>query len=379
MARKKSDPGEEPVKKAGRAGARKSSAAKSESRPKLVRIHGRRAAGRLMPGEGHREAQAELRKLLGGYEAMLATPRPSNRMQGQNNLMGLAVGLKHTGGSPTGDLAIRVFVRKKVPRSRVTRDALARPEINGFPTDVVEIGIPRPMSSGTSGAGPVPCGVFIHNDGIRLQNGSFEAGTLGCLVKIGTALCLMTCNHVIANLNQARDQDPINDGGTTIAKLFMAPPLLDPPSSNTVDVAVAEIIPGAVSNSLLGLPLVLPATDDVMPKDIVRKSGAETQVTSGSVSDVHFESPFQYSLPGIDLGSNIVIEKKYIFHDQILIQSEGESFCQEGDSGSIVLNDDDQAIGLLFAGDGKGFCFANPIKYIVKALGVTEILALGQA
>ena len=200
--------------------------------------------------------------------------RGRNRIQEQNNLMGLAVGLKHVGGNPTGDLAIRVFVRKKVPKSRVSRNALVEPAINGFPTDVVEIGIPRPMSSGTGGVGPFTCGIFIHNDGIKLQNGSFEAGTLGCLVKIGSSVCLLTCNHVIANLNQARDQDPINVDGTTIAKLFMAPSLLDPPSSNTVDVAVAEIIPGAVSNELLGLPLVLPATDDVKPKDIVRKSGA---------------------------------------------------------------------------------------------------------
>jgi len=312
---------------------------------------------------------------------MIAPPRPSHRIQGQNNLMGLGVGLKHTNGKPTGDIAIRVFVRKKVAESRVSRNALVKPFINGYPTDVVEIGIPRPLSTGSSFAAPFPCGgVLIHNEGIKLTNGKFEAGTLGCLVQIGDALCLMTCNHVIANLNQARVGDPINVDGTTIATLFMAAPLLDPPSANTVDVAVAKIIPGTVSNSLVGLPLVPPATPDVLPNDIVKKSGAETQVRTGTVSDVHFESSVPYEFQGIDLGNNVTIEKNYIFHDQFLVQSQpGPMFSEEGDSGSIVLNDDDQPIGLLFAGDGKGFTFVNPIKYIVASLGITQFLALNQS
>ena len=41
MARKKSDPGEEPVKKATRSGARQSTKGTSASRPKLARVQRR--------------------------------------------------------------------------------------------------------------------------------------------------------------------------------------------------------------------------------------------------------------------------------------------------------------------------------------------------
>jgi hypothetical protein len=374
MARKKKTQNVPHAEKTGHAVPQKLSETKKTRRPKrfVVQRQLHESGSTSRPEPGHLAARNELRKKLGGYAAMLAPSRPSSRIKGQNNLIGLSVGLKHCANKSTGDLAIRVFVRKKVARSRLSKDAQVPSEINGYPTDVVEIGIPRPVS--------VSCGGWIHNDAINLTDGSFEAGTLGCLVVTQDGKnCLMSCNHVIANLGQARTNDPINSGGMIIARLLTAPPLTDPPGFNFVDVALAEVINGDVSQNLAGLSLAVPARA-VAIGNRVRKSGAVTGVTTGTVTDFPFESSFNYTLPGIDLSNNIFVEKQYIFRDQILIKSDPDQlFCNDGDSGSIVeLESTNQPVGLLFASDHQGFCFANPIQAIINTLQLTQILPLSQ-
>ena len=49
-----------------------------------------------------------------------------------------------------------------------------------------------------------------------------------------------------------------------------------------------------------------------------------------------------------------------IFQNQILI----ENISKDGDSGSVVINDNNNVIGLLFAGDGKHISVANNINHI---------------
>lgn len=43
-------------------------------------------------------------------------------------------------------------------------------------------------------------------------------------------------------------------------------------------------------------------------------------------------------------------------------------FCDGGDSGSLVVDRDNYAVGLLFAGDDDGITFVNPIAEVLAAL-----------
>jgi hypothetical protein len=372
MARKRSGAGAGADKRKGGAQHSRSSAKKASGRRKAsATVH--KAKHRLAIGEGHIDARDKLLKRLGGHAAMLAHPYPSSSVKGQNNLVGISVGLKHTSGKPTGDLAIRVFVSRKVAISRVNKNARVPARINGYPTDVVQMDTPRLLSSVSGGGAPVPCGTFIHNGSIQLQNGKFLAGTLGCLVVTadGTT-CIMSCNHVMANLNQASLDDPIQAGQTLIARLLGAGKLVEPPELNTVDVALASVLPGAVSDNLVGLALSTPP-GDIFPGDRVQKSGAQSGVTLGTVTDQAFLSPFLATLESIDENSNMIVHKQFMFKDQIVIQSDpGAHFSLDGDSGSIVeLANTGQPIGLLFGGDGTGFSFANPLASIFNTLSPT--------
>jgi hypothetical protein len=65
------------------------------------------------------------------------------------------------------------------------------------------------------------------------------------------------------------------------------------------------------------------------------------------------------------------------FDQQIEIESAGDgSFSDGGDSGSLIVDDDFGAVGLLFAGseaggeNGLGLTFANPIGTVLDALKV---------
>jgi hypothetical protein len=66
------------------------------------------------------------------------------------------------------------------------------------------------------------------------------------------------------------------------------------------------------------------------------------------------------------------------FDDQIEIEGDGpDAFCAGGDSGSLILDEDNRAVALLFAGtetggtNGSGVTYANPIATVRGLLGFT--------
>jgi hypothetical protein len=65
------------------------------------------------------------------------------------------------------------------------------------------------------------------------------------------------------------------------------------------------------------------------------------------------------------------------FDNQIEIEGSGnKAFSDSGDSGSLIVDDQLRAVGLLFAGgdvggsNGKGLTYANPIDAVLDALKV---------
>ncbi len=61
-------------------------------------------------------------------------------LMGKANVVGVGVGLRQQGGIPTGELAIVVMVRQKVPRAQLTSADVIPTEIEGVPVDVQEVG-----------------------------------------------------------------------------------------------------------------------------------------------------------------------------------------------------------------------------------------------
>jgi hypothetical protein len=214
--------------------------------------------------------------------------------------------------------------------------------------------------------------------GASIGHHRITAGTLGGFVvrPNGTRLILSN-NHVLANENDAARGDVIVqagplDGGRTredrVARLarFVK---LTATRTNTMDAAVAVVDEGIEVDPLLLTGLgrlagIGPSILDTSTK--VAKVGRTTGLTRGKVT--------AFELDGLTVDFDLGTVR---FNNVIEIAGTGrEPFSLGGDSGSLIVDDDRRAVGLLFAGsdqggrNGLGLTFANPIHPILDAFGV---------
>jgi hypothetical protein len=205
------------------------------------------------------------------------------------------------------------------------------------------------------------------------------AGSVGAFVKdqINGRLLALSNNHVLADENRATQGDDIlqpgaYDGGQdpadTVASLERSVPI-DFQQSNAVDCAVALVAPAVAtdSNSLNGLGRLRGLRNDPLTgNEAVKMIGRTTGNTTGTISTIELD--------------NITVDYdqgQATFHSQIEIQGTPTvSFSEGGDSGSLILDDQLAALGLLFAGSSTGglgnlgYTYANPLEEVLTQLRV---------
>ncbi len=308
------------------------------------------------------------------------------------NVVAVGVGYKITAGQKTSNLSIVCSVTQKKAASQLSSQDMIPKTLEDTPTDVVQTGIIRALPSRTDKIRPAPGGVSIgHRD--------ITAGTLGCLVKKNDQIFILSNNHVLANSNQAAIGDPIlqpgpYDGGSYpdahIADLedfvqinFIGLPD-DCPIANTIadflnrianllgsHVRLQAINQQALDN-LVDAAIARPLNPDDVSHEIleigqiqgsavaelgmaIKKSGRTTGLTTGVVEQVDVSVNVQY-------GEGKIAS----FTDQLM----AGAMSQGGDSGSAVLNDSNQLVGLLFAGSDTTTVI-NRIQNVFSALGVS--------
>jgi len=317
------------------------------------------------------------------------------------NVVGVGVGYKIRSGKITDEPAVMVYVTRKIPKQALRKEELVPEELDGVKTDVVEVGKlvalgysepeATPPFQRTRRWRPAPPGVSIGHYAIT-------AGTFGAVVydnKTGEPLILSN-NHVLANENRGHPGDPILqpgpiDGGklptdkigelkafvkikfpwegkgcewlanvaNKIAKILGLNCRLEPvyDIDNVVDAAVAK--PDSaddITPEILDIGKV-EGVGRARIKMIVQKSGRTTALTRGTVIDTDAEVQVWYD-QGI---------AKFV-HQIIVLHTHGK-FSAGGDSGSLVLDLDNYAIGLLFAGSDK-VTVVNPIQEVLKQLNI---------
>ena len=119
--------------------------------------------------------------------------------------------------------------------------------------------------------------------------------------------------------------------------------------SNLVDCAVARVNEGVAIDrtTVAGLPngqarSISGNVTAILEQERVMKVGRTTGGTAGFVSGV-----------GINVGVFMTsqgFKQQAFFSNQIQIESDSGNFSEGGDSGSVVFNDDMDAVGLIFAG-----------------------------
>jgi hypothetical protein len=205
------------------------------------------------------------------------------------------------------------------------------------------------------------------------------AGTLGAFVQDRTtgAIQVLSNNHVLAAENQGRPGDDIlqpgkydngQDPKDTAANLTRFVPI-DFAGINTVDGAVATLAAGirfdAQSLDSRG-SLSGGRTAPFSGPENVYKIGRTTGITKGVVQAVEVDNVSV----SYDQGSAI-------FDSQIEIQGPtGGPFAAGGDSGSLVVDENNLAFGLLFGGtlqegpNNAGLVYVNHLDSVLNQLNV---------
>lgn len=211
---------------------------------------------------------------------------------------------------------------------------------------------------------PVPIGVST-------GHGDITAGTVGARVYDATGnYYALSNNHVFANENAAALGDDIlqpgpYDGGSApndvIGSLSAYEPIVFSTSANNVmDAAIAlssdTVLRAKTPNDGYGFPSSNPQAPDLNLG--VQKYGRTTGHTTSQISGINAT---------INVGYDGGTAR---FVDQVIIS--GGKFSDGGDSGSLIVTDDNQKnpVALLFAGS-SAYTIANPIAPILAEFGVT--------
>jgi len=320
-----------------------------------------------------------------------------NRLLRLDNVVGVGVGYKEVGLNRTKQPSMIVFVEEKKPKHELRTGHVVPPKLDNLDTDVIEIGQVRLLNNPKERGRPAQPGMSIGHYKI-------SAGTFGAVVRDRQTRerLILSNNHILANSSNGMDGraaigDPViqpgtYDGGTEkdrVASLVRFAPLVrtyqetDCPvaagvaragsrmlslfrpnyrvvlvkqnrSGNTVDAALARPdAPGLIDDRILEIGRV-EGTSGVSVGDQVFKSGRSSGLTSGKVTAT-----------GVTLQVELSGKEKGWFSDQVV----SDMVSRPGDSGSLVVNQKKQAVGLLFAGSEKYTVF-NRIQNVLTRLGV---------
>lgn len=306
----------------------------------------------------------------------------------KKNIEAVGIGYKVKDGKRTCELAVICSVKKKLPLSRISKSDLIPVKINGILTDVIEVGIIKALH--TNRHRPAPGGVSVGHIDIT-------AGTLGCIVKNAGTRYILSNSHVLACSGDAEIRDeilqpgahdsgvlpddhiaelsnfvPINFSGVPsecpIANIFVKAineilyaigsstclQSIKQAETNLVDAAIARPFQDEdVSDEIMGIGQIAGIKSAILGMKI-KKSGRTTGLTTGEITQVDVTVNVQYGESRIAT-----------FSDQIM----AGPMCAGGDSGSAVLDENNNIIGLLFAGSDSTMV-ANRIENVFKLLNV---------
>ncbi len=285
-----------------------------------------------------------------------------------------------TGIGANGQAVIRVFTRRAgmpgIPES-----------LDGVPVRVKVTGMFIALADPTARFDrPVPIGVSTGHPEIT-------AGTIGARVKDGQGyVYALSNNHVYANINDASRGDSAlqpgpydggNDPDDKIGELEDFEPIdFSLFGSNTMDAAIVRTTPVQLGTATLAEGYGTPNSTIFNDADgngyfdnktellnlQVQKFGRTTGLTHGIVSEINVTSMVCYANC-----SNPYLSEYAWFDDQISITGiNGQAFSLGGDSGSLVVTDDDNKnpVGLLFAGSST-ITLVNRIDLVLNRFGVS--------
>lgn len=311
------------------------------------------------------------------------------------NVVGVSLGHKIKDGQEREDqMTISVLVENKIEDKKYleANGILVPPKLDEIETDVVEIGEIfagngcdcRPLPDADQEMEEVntmavtPTGLTRRMrpcpGGFSVGHRRITAGTLGtCCYDLipfpgkPKRFYILSNNHVLANSNNAKIGDPIlqpgpADGGTyprdLIGRLsrFVTIKYISGNNypDNYVDAAIAEANLQDIDRSVYWLGTVKKIYAAPRVGDILQKAGRTTGITTGKVTNINATVRVNYGYGRV---------AKFVRQIITTDMSAG------GDSGSLVTNLDEGAVGLLFAGSPTR-TIINNIRYVQTLLNI---------
>jgi hypothetical protein len=283
-------------------------------------------------------------------------------------------------GVGIGMEGIRVYVKS---RAFLEMKQVTIPEkLEGYPVKIVESGELHAFQN-TSKWRPI-------SGGLSIGQPWWGTGTLSTLVierNSGKKL-LLSCNHVFAmSDNNERPWGkvgaPIIQPGHTDGGREGLPPLLETVGhllrwvslqtahwvgdhfegeDNYVDCALAEPLePNIISSDISDIGSVTGLVEPSLNLN-VQKSGRTTRLTQGAITDIDFTGIVDYGFFWAKFVNQIIVQGT---------QGIEKPFSRPGDSGSLIVDLSNNAVGLLFAGnDEVNITVCNRIMDVLNSLNV---------
>jgi hypothetical protein len=315
-------------------------------------------------------------------------------LMSKSNVVSVGMGFKTINGIRTDILCCVVGVIRKLPPDQLSNAEIIPTSVDGIGTDVIETGEIKALQSNPKDKHrPAMPGVSIGHHQIT-------AGTFGCVVKHDGRRHILSNNHVMANSNNADIGDNIyqpgpTDGGVdtdTIAKLTNFVPIKFGSSTPSCPIArgtaslfnktsqtlnrkhrLEAKVNIESADNLIDAAIALPINDDDIIDDISGGIGIPNMVLP--TSDINIGMPVQkfgrttnYTTGEI-LQLDAIVRVSYgsgkiaTFVNQLVTGP----MSAGGDSGSAVLDMNNNLVGLLFAGSDQT-TIMNPMTEVFNLL-----------
>ncbi|CAG7839125.1 hypothetical protein CLOHAE12215_00529 [Clostridium haemolyticum] len=280
----------------------------------------------------------------------------------KSNVVGVGLGYKIKNGFNTFKKCLSVFVTNKLPYYNIYCNDMIPSYYFGIPTDVVNTGVFH-LQKLNKKIRPVFGGYDIGPALIR------QGGTLGCVVTDNKYSYMLTCNHIVTfeeslPLNYSITQPSYAYEGKSpednIATLSKFIPIKYSTNTeqgiNYVDCAICKMINDSeVSSKITFLGNIKGIAKPSLGL-YVQKVGATSELTTGTITSIGTTIKFNG------------LQGESIFLNQITTSKMGAP----GDSGSILLNRNKQAIGMFMSGNSTRSTF-NPIETVLNNINVKLI------
>lgn len=305
------------------------------------------------------------------------------------NVHSVGIGGRERAGKPTGELVLKVFVHRKVSLDSLGPGEKIPVSFEGVPIDVVEAPEPKVPATAVAGAvlgsaDPDEGRYRPLRGGIQIGSSSWGGlGTLGFMFRVDEPpperVFAVTNHHVLfssvaTEVAGTTVGQPTADDSVTKCCRGVFGAFVKGYRDNTLDAAIALIERGTEYYPQIEEIGVIAGDHDVTQAEAltltyqVKKRGRTTRLTGGTIQSINTINTNGWS--------------GYMVVKPNAAASGTATFADHGDSGSAVLNESNEIVGLLWAvaslvpGQSQvGWGFAWPID-VVKSRFAADGLSL---